>query len=149
MADLEGQLQTVHSSDIWSISDHFASYFGIFWILLGFMLRQLILYGGRLTEEKSRTPLTSLHSTQFQGTHTHIHTCIDTYIYTYIYIYIFISNIYIYISYIGISDSINLVGHLSHSSRWFQQGKNSSQANMVRMVRITEQLLQQLPKRSF
>ena len=82
-------------------------------------------------------------------THTHIHTCIDTYIYTYIYIYIFISNIYIYISYIGISDSINLVGHLSHSSRWFQQGKNSSQANMVRMVRITQQLLQQLPKRSF
>lgn len=39
-------------------------YFGIFWILLGLMLRQLILYGGRLTEEKSRTSLMYLHNSE-------------------------------------------------------------------------------------
>ena len=31
MADLEGQLQTVHASDIWIILDHFAS---LFWNIL-------------------------------------------------------------------------------------------------------------------
>ena len=50
-------------------------YFGIFWILLGLMLRQLILYGGRLTEEKSRTSLIYLHNSE------HLSLSLSIYIY--------------------------------------------------------------------